>query len=219
LPAHLNDLSHSLQPIRAVILDYGDVISQSPDPSFITAMAGVFDLPEDQFRHLYAAMRHGYDRGDLNAKEYWARIAQAAEVELSAEQIGDLRRIDVAMWSNLHPAMLRWAAELRSAGVRTAVLSNMHDDMVQQLRSDATWETSFDCLMLSSEIRMAKPDAEIFWHCLQCLGVAPQEALFIDDREPNVQAAQALGIRGILFNSLAQLRVQLYAIGFKPLPK
>ena len=182
-------------------------------------MAGVFDLPEDQFRHLYAAMRHGYDRGDVGAKEYWVRIAQAAKVELDAEQIGDLRRIDVAMWSNLHPAILRWVDKLRSAGLKTAVLSNMHDDMVQHIRQNADWIARFDCLTLSSAVRMAKPDAEIFWHCLQCLRVAPQEALFIDDREPNVRAAEALGIRGIVANSPAQVRTQLDAIDFTPLPE
>ena len=95
----------------------------------------------------------------------------------------------------------------------------MHDDMVQKLRQDPTWAERFDCLTLSSAIRMAKPDAAIFTHCLECLQVAPGEALFVDDREINVRAAQELGIKGIVANSLAELCRQLEVIGFRPLPE
>ena len=171
------------------------------------------------FLDLYAAGRHGYDRGDYDAEEYWARIARAAGGKLSSNQLAQLRQVDVAMWSNVRPAMLRWVERLRAAGLRTAVLSNMHDDMVQRFHQNADWTVNFDCLTLSSAIRMAKPDAEIFWHCLQRLDVTPHEALFIDDREPNVRTAQSIGITGIAANSPAQLRAQLAAIGFAPLPE
>ena len=206
-------------PIRAVILDFGEVISQAPDQAAISTMAEIFSLPEDRFRHLYSAFRVPYDRGDLSAAEYWAGLARAAGVELSASQVRQLRETDVVMWSRINSSVLRWAEDLRSAGMKTAVLSNMHDDMVQHLRRDEGWEKRFDCLTLSSAIRMAKPDAEIFEHCLACLRVSPREALFVDDRSLNVQAAQALGIQGIVANSPAELRRQLDAIGFRPLPE
>jgi putative hydrolase of the HAD superfamily len=217
--AQSEDRFYSMPQIRAVILDYGEVISHTPDPAVISAMAGVFGLPEGQFRSLYSSFRHGYDRGDVSGLQYWTEVALAAKVDLSRDQVNQLRQWDVAMWSKVHPAMLRWASNLRAAGVKTAVLSNMHDDMVQHLRSNAAWITDFDCLTLSSTIHMAKPDAEIFWHCLDCLRVEPHESMFIDDREPNVRAAGAIGINGIVANSPAQLRSALQSIGFQPLPE
>src|ERR1035441_7117262 len=107
-----------------MILDYGDVISQPPDPVAITKMAGVFHLPEAEFRHLYSTFRHAYDRGDLSALGYWTEIARSAKVELSASQVQQLRENDVAMWSRLNESVLRWAGQLRSSGMKTAVLSN-----------------------------------------------------------------------------------------------
>ena len=95
----------------------------------------------------------------------------------------------------------------------------MHDDMVQKIRKDPTWAELFDCLTLSSAIHIAKPDPGIFRHCLESLNVAPCDALFVDDREVNVKAAQALGIRGIVAPTPAHLRIQLEAIGFTPLPE
>ncbi len=219
LPAESTNQNHAVSPIRAVILDYGEVISQPPDPAAISSMATILELPEDRFRSLYASLRHAYDRGDLEGDEYWAGIARGAGVDLSASQVVRLREMDVAMWSRLNPSVLRWAGQLRASGVKTAVLSNMHHDMVQKIRNEPVWAEEFDCLTLSSEIGTAKPEAEIFRHCLECLQVAPHEALFVDDRAVNVQAAQELGIRGIVANSPAELRRQLGAIGFMPLPE
>ncbi len=219
LPADRADRYRLASPIRAVILDYGDVISQPPDPAAIAAMAQMFELPEDRFRHFYSSLRHGYDRGDLKAHEYWGEIARLTGVQVSPSQVRQLREIDLAMWSRLNSSVLRWAGQLRSSGIKTAVLSNMHDDMVQKIRNEPTWTQAFDCLTLSSAIRIAKPDAAIFRHCLESLDVTPNEALFVDDREVNVRAAQELGIRGIVSNSPAELRRQLDAIGFAPLPE
>jgi putative hydrolase of the HAD superfamily len=219
LPSDQTDSKHSVSRIRAVILDFGDVISQPPDPAAITAMAALFNLPERQFRHIYSSLRPGYDRGDIDAQEYWTGMARAADIELSSRQVEQLRQTDVAMWSRVNASILRWVDELRLAGLKTAVLSNMHHDMVQKIGNDPTWAEKFNCLTLSSAIRLVKPEAAIFRHCLECLEVAPSEALFVDDREGNVRAAQELGINGIVANSPAELRRQLDAIGFAPLPE
>jgi len=98
------------------------------------------------------------------------------------------------------------------------VLSNMHADMVDYLRANGEWTRIFDCVTLSSVVHLAKPEPDIFNVCLRDLGVRPEEALFIDDRERNVAAAQALGIWGVAAPSPAQLRANLQAFGFCPLP-
>ncbi len=205
--------------IRGVILDYGDVISHPADPAVFVQMASFFHLPLERFRHLYGSFRLDYDRGTLTAAEYWTSIAGTAGIELSVDQIVELRRMDVSMWSRLNESVLRWVRELRAAGLKTALLSNMHDDMVQHLRRNSAWASNFDCLTLSSAIGVAKPDAEIFKHCLKCLQLDPHQALFIDDRETNVQAAEAEGIPAIVAPTTKELRAKLKAISFSPLPE
>ena len=121
-------------------------------------------------------------------------------------------------WSRLNQSVLRWAGRLRSSGLKTAMLSNMHQDMVQKIRSESVWAEGFDCLTLSSEIGSAKPEVAIFRHCLDCLQVAPHEALFVDDREINLQAARTLGMRAVQFRSVAQLKDELAALGFPIVP-
>ena len=67
-------------------------------------------------------------------------------------------------------------------------------------------------------MRSVKPEPQIYRHCLDALAVQPSEALFIDDRDVNLQQARAAGIRTIRFDSVAQLRRDLQSFGFKILP-
>jgi putative hydrolase of the HAD superfamily len=90
--------------------------------------------------------------------------------------------------------------------------------MVAYVRREFAWIRHLDCAVLSQEVRLAKPEAEIYEKCLKELGTAPAESLFIDDREVNVTAARNLDIKAIRFESVPQLRVELEKIGFPILP-
>jgi putative hydrolase of the HAD superfamily len=208
----------TLKQLRAVILDYGDVISLPADPAVLSWMAAQFGVPLKRFRQTYALYRHEYDRGTLDAKQYWRLVGEADGVDLDDEKIAELRKSDVAMWSRLNPMVLEWANELRFAGLKTAVLSNMHADMVEHLRVNGEWTKRFDFVALSSSIRMAKPEPEIFRYCLKGLDVSAGEAIFIDDREANVEAALAVGLNAIFAPTTEELQFTLEALGFTPLP-
>jgi putative hydrolase of the HAD superfamily len=62
-----------------------------------------------------------------------------------------------------------------------------------------SWLPEFDSRTFSCEVGLCKPEAAIYWDCLNKLGVRPSEVLFLDDRESNVRAAESLGIHAILF--------------------
>ena len=155
--------------IRAVIYDFGEVLSYPPPPTTINAMAELLHVTTEKFREYYYAERQDYDRGNLTAEQYWQAVARDAGAQLTPEQVEWLRRTDVAMWSNVNPQILNWAAQLRSRGMQTAVLSNMHADMARSVRAEFTWIRDFDCFVLSAELGFAKPEPQIFHHCLDCL--------------------------------------------------
>jgi len=209
----------TLRQLRAVILDYGDVISLPANPAVIEQMAAKFGVTEVRFRELYGSPRLAYDRGTLNAHEYWTVIANAAGVRLAASDIAALREADVDMWSRLNPSILAWADKLRGVGLKTAVLSNMHADMIAHLQANGEWTERFDFLALSSALGMAKPEPQIFEYCTRGLGVSSAEALFIDDREINVEAALRVGLNAIFAPSMTELRLALERLGFSPLPE
>ena len=71
----------------------------------------------------------------------------------------------------------------------------------------------FDDVLVSYELGVCKPDPEFFVRGLAKLGVEPEECLFIDDLEDNVEVARSLGITGIRFESAEQLEKKLKGLG------
>ncbi len=207
--------------LRAVIFDYGMVLTGLPDAAAHNAMIRITGLPADQFENLYWADRHAYDEGKLNGVTFWQNFARDANLSLSAEELDELNRQDARMWTTQNPAMVAWQRKLKAAGIRTAILSNMGDTVLENIQREFRWIDEFDVRVWSFQHHMAKPDPAIYRHTLKELGTRPDESLFVDDKRVNVEAAQALGMKAIEFTSVARLREELVRGGFSselPLP-
>jgi putative hydrolase of the HAD superfamily len=204
--------------IGAVVLDYGEVLCSRPSPDALAGMAGMFGIDAEEFLTIYRSSRNPYDRGDLTADAYWAELARGAGVTIDSQDIERLRRLDVHMWSNINQEMTEWLARIHSGGFRTAILSNMQTDMAAHARRKFDWLRYIDHQVFSCEVRSIKPDPAIYQHALAQLDAPQTEVLFVDDREENIQAARALGICGILFESVAKFRKDLEELGFPILP-
>jgi putative hydrolase of the HAD superfamily len=203
---------------RGLILDYGEVLCVKPTPEQIERMAAIFGISGGHFMKLYERNRREYDRCDLNAERYWFSFADEPGLGLRADQIPLLRDWDVEMWSNTDPLMIDWLKAVHLSGVRTALLSNMPNDMIVCVRNSFSWNSYFDCMVFSNEKRLTKPEAAIYERCIEEMGTSPEQTLFVDDREVNVQAAQNLGIQAIRFESVRQLRAHLEELHFPILP-
>ena len=204
--------------IRAVILDFGEVLCHAPSAKNIERLAFLFHMDPRTFLPIYLQTRAPYDRGDLIAGEYWQQFAVQAGVKVGADELEQARQLDLELWSDINDAMVLWVQQLATAGFKTAILSNMPADMAAHMRKTFAWLSHFDHHIFSGEVRSVKPDPEIYQHCIEAVGVQPDEALFIDDREINLEQARAAGIRTIRFQSVEQLREDLQALGFPILP-
>jgi putative hydrolase of the HAD superfamily len=212
--------SDTTQPkIRAVILDYGEVLCHPPTPEAIDRMARIFQMESPRFFPAYLQSRVPYDKGDLLPSEYWQKFAEQAGVKIDAATIENLRRWDLELWSTLNNEMIFWLQEIHSAGYKTAILSNMPTEMADHMRKNFAWLAYFDHQIFSGEVRSIKPEPEIYRHTMDALGVRPSETLFVDDREINLEQARAIGIQTIRFQTLEQFRKDLQALGFPILPK
>jgi putative hydrolase of the HAD superfamily len=203
---------------RGLILDYGEVLSVKPKPEQIERMAAVFSISAAHFMKLYERNRREYDRGDLSAERYWFSFADEPGLGLRADQIAQLRVWDVEMWTNTDPRMIDWLEAVHLSGVRTALLSNMPNDMIARVQTSFSWINNFDRMVFSCEQRLAKPEAAIYQLCLAELGTSPEETLFVDDREVNVQAARNLGLHALRFESVRRLGDELAELRFPILP-
>jgi putative hydrolase of the HAD superfamily len=125
------------------------------------------------------------------------------------------------MWTTQNPAMVAWQQQLKQRGLLTAILSNMGDNVLENIEREFDWIHRFDVRVWSYQLHMAKPAAAIYLATLEKLSIQPEEALFLDDRLDNIEAAQALGMNAIKFSTVERLRADLIAAGLDqhlPLP-
>ena len=211
--------------MRAVVFDYGMVLTGPQEPEAHATLLQLTGLPRDQFEALYWADRHAYDEGKLTGLEFWRKILRVAG--WSAGLVGadslaeELNLWDARMWTTENPAMLAWQLKLKQRGIRTAILSNMGDNVLANMEREFDWLGRFDVLVWSYKLGMAKPEPAIYQHVLKELGVEPGETLFLDDKMVNVEAARALGVRAMQFSTVEKLRRDLIAAGLNaelPLP-
>ena len=89
----------------------------------------------EKFRLLYVRDRLELDRGTIDAEHYWERILQAAGVASNHGLIEHIEREDALGWMRVNQRVVDWSAELRDAGYRTSILSNMPTDKLSFMRA------------------------------------------------------------------------------------
>ncbi|HEX3354744.1 MAG TPA: HAD family phosphatase [Terriglobales bacterium] len=206
------------ETIKAVILDYGEVISYTPRSEEWQRMASFFNLDPREFRQLWGKNRLAYDRGDISYQDYWSILADDARARVQPEQLQKVGLLDLEMWGHINSAMVDWVQQLRSSGIKTGLLSNMPVEMIQYSRQNFAWLKHFDHITFSAEVRLVKPEAGIYRHSIEGLGVVAREALFVDDKERNVEGARAVGLKALQFSSVGKFRNDLTMLEFPLLP-
>ena len=200
--------------IRGVIFDYGIVLSQPADPDAHARMVEASGLSAVEFDHHYWQNRHSYDLG-MKGPDYWAKVAQDAGVTFTPKQVESLVENDVLMWTSVNEEMLAWVVALQNAGFRTAILSNMVWEILAYMRQEFGWLAHFHHNTFSCELGIGKPDPEIYLHTCRELDLLPPETLFLDDKPENIAAADKVGLIGIQFSTVEQLRKDLAARGLQ----
>lgn len=108
-------------------------------------------------------------------------------------------------------ALLAYIKRLRT-NYKIGMLSNIGKESLWRRFSDDELTEYFDVVVASGEIGYAKPDPEAYQITAERLGVEPQECVFIDDRQPYVTAAKAVGMRGIVYTDLRTFKQELDAL-------
>lgn len=204
--------------LKAVILDYGEVLCARPGAEEFRRMAETLGMSLDSFVEHWEQSRPPYDRGDLTPEEYWQKFARDNGKVVVAAQIEKLRQWEIEMWTCVNPSMVAWMQNLSAIGMKTALLSNMHADLAGHMEKNFEWMGSFTLRIFSAHVKLVKPDRAIYEHILQALGAKAEETLFVDDREVNIKAARALGMHAIQFRSVADLRDELAGLGLAVVP-
>jgi putative hydrolase of the HAD superfamily len=202
-----------MNPVHAVLFDYGRVLSAPPDPAAWSRLRAITGLSEEILHREYWTHRRAYDRGDLTAEAYWHKAAAGAGIVLTPDQLTKLLSADVDYWSTLNLPMLAWVRSLQHAGIPVGILSNMPDAMERGLRARHSWIDTFDHHTWSHAVNLAKPEPAIYLHAAEGLHTPPANILFLDDRPENIEAALAVGMQAIQYTTHQAFEQEMHARG------
>ena len=103
--------------------------------------------------------------------------------------------------------------ELHGQGVKVCALSNWSAETFPVALARFPFLGWFERIVISGEVRLAKPDPAIFTLALAACGLEAADTVFIDDVPANVATARSLGLDAILFQDPEHLRAQLAGRG------
>jgi putative hydrolase of the HAD superfamily len=190
-----------MDKFTAIIFDYGKVLSLPPTPEQWQWLSARFGKPLQEFQQIYWHHRSALDLGALSNPEYWKAVGCDCGVAISDQEAEALIDRDNEQWTNENSPMVEFSRELRRAGYKTAILSNMEHRMVAALRARLKWIDEFHVQMYSCEVGCIKPEEKIYLECCRRLGCRPSEALFLDDKQINTEGAKRAGLHSFIYHS------------------
>ena len=196
----------------AIIFDLGRVVVSWDPVGIVSAVRGpqgAAELAERLFNHPDWLE---VDRGTLSLHTM-ARQAQARTGLSAADNLAILQAVPASLLPD--PAMVALIEELHGAGHALYALSNMGHASIDWLELQDFWRF-FSGKVVSARVRMMKPEPDIYRYLLVSFDLQAEECLFIDDSPANVAAAEALGLRGLVFTDAPRCRQHLVEQGLLP---
>ena len=182
-----------MKKMKNIVFDLGGVVfARDPrkfEPEFIKFFSYIL-LPQ------MPRFWEEYDRGVVSYEQV---VTDLAEYNHCDRELADknLRRSILTQEEIVATKAL--VADLKAAGYKLYVLSNMSLEFIEFLRKTEVYKY-FDGEVVSCEEHVVKPDAEIYRRLVERYGLDVSETLFIDDRKENVEAARNEGWEGFNFN-------------------
>lgn len=194
--------------IRALLMDADGVLQRLPK-GFLNEFAelgGGWAFVRDLFREEQRSMT-----GEEDLKDVLNELIGRYGLSITPEQL-------LVPWCRIVPdqRMLDLVARARAAGVITVLATNQQSYRGGWMQQNLPYGDYFDHAYYSFEVGLAKPDPAYFRHIIADLGIAADEAVFVDDLRKNAAGARTAGLKAVAYphwHSIGLLRLRLRALG------
>ena len=141
------------------------------------------------------------DKGELSEKEVFFRLSKIVNEE-SNKILNDWLEIAV-----INQELVDFIIELKKK-YKVILLSNATGEFLHRILERIDVKAMFDMMIISSEVKMVKPDKEIFEYALRQMNIDAEKAIFIDDNIKNIKGAALAGIDGFVYKDLNALKLE-----------
>lgn len=189
---------------KAVIFDLNGVFIQSPKLS--ERFEKDFGVPTDQFllalKEIMSIVRQP-NAGDTYS--YWKPYLKNWKVDLSQEKFYNY-------WFSAEkevPELIEYAKELQQKGIKIIILSNNFKERANYYEKAFPFLKEFNGLYYSWKTGYVKPDGRAYEEILESNNLKPEECIYFDDSEKNIEVARSIGIGSYLFVDLKDTKEKI----------
>jgi epoxide hydrolase-like predicted phosphatase len=183
--------------IKAFIFDFAGVITTT-DPYW----QWIREKNLEEKRAVFQRLSEDVDRAYITHEQFLTAFAK--EMGTPKETVWP----EIKARNILNQELIALIIELKKK-YKIGLLSNFTYPWISELLEEYDLRQYFDELLISSQEKMIKPDPQFFYKMLERLDVEPQEAVFADDKQSNVDGAKKLGIHAFLFTTTEQFKKDL----------
>ncbi len=195
--------------IKNIIFDIGNVLVGYDGLAYLKSFGFP---PEEEEAILYATFRSPYwaelDREAIPLPELMEDFCSLASPEYREDifRVFDGAHQSIIPW----PESLPWIQSLQERGYGVYYLSNYSSLMIERTIDSMDFLPYLDGGLFSYEVKRVKPEPEIYEAFLERFPqIKPEESVFLDDSEKNIEAAEAFGFHGIVFRDREQAKKEL----------
>jgi len=210
--------------LQAIVCDFGGVLTTPLFAAFAAFQDEVGISPENLGKAMRVGLAEGEDlplfqleRGEISEDRFIERLEDGLESILDHRP--HLHHFRQKFWGALHPndEMIALMHELKAGGLKMAMLTNNVREWEPLWRAMLPVDEIFEELVDSAFVGCRKPEARIYELTLERIGMPAEACLFIDDLEPNIEGAEAAGMKAVHFRdneqAIGEIRAALSAAG------
>jgi len=202
--------------IKAIIFDFGNVLYFANHMKAAKSMSKILRVSSGKIYEIISSrgIKPGFStlsEEGATPKEYWGFAMKKLGVNKNP-----YRKLQ-SLWNNIfiqNKILYRVLPKIKQK-YKLVLLSNMDKGHKAFLKTKYKLGKKFDEVIFSCDVRVRKPNPEIYKIAIKRLNIEPKEAVFIDDFGLNVKAAKKLGMHTILFKTNKQLFKQLKQLGVR----
>lgn len=182
--------------IKNIVFDLGNVLISFRPSEYFDKKKYPENIKAKILSDIFGSKEwHLLDSGMINTSQAINSIA--ATSSLNKEEIAHIFNLRSELLFPLDQNV-RLLPELKKQGFRLFFLSNFPLDLFEEVKTGYYFFKYFDGGIISSEVKVSKPDSRIFDILLNKYSLIPEECLYVDDIEINVKAGEAAGMKGLI---------------------
>jgi epoxide hydrolase-like predicted phosphatase len=182
--------------IRNIIFDLGNVLVSFRPSEYFTKENYPENIKATILSDIFESKEWiMLDKGEISLSEAVDAIASVSS--LKKEEIAHVFNLRTNLMFPLDENV-KLLAGLKNQGFRLYYLSNFPKDVFDEIKAGYYFFKYFDGGIISSEIHITKPNPRIYEILLEKYSLSAEECLFVDDLEPNIKAAELLGMKGLV---------------------